>query len=137
MTTVTLVSSRRALDDMGEGSRCHGDRRSVSRTGVDGAIIERFETLNAVASPISTLDQRAKGPAAAAKLPKSAGAAALLCFDARSNGGNDGGCHLELLLTAVDSMPSCDPVEISVGGPDLALLVLVDEQSYRPVKPGI
>ena len=62
---------------------------------------------------------------------------ALLRFHARCDGCDNGRRHLELVSAVLDPVSSCDPVEIGIGGPDLALIVLEHEQPHRPVEPGI
>src|SRR5215472_17031089 len=64
-------------------------------------------------------------------------ASMLLRFHARRDGRDNARRHLELITAVLNSVPPFDPVEISIGGPDFALIVFEDEQSYRPVEPGI
>src|SRR5438128_3587603 len=61
----------------------------------------------------------------------------LLRFHARRDRRNNARRHLELVIAVVDSVSPCDPVEIGIGGPDLALIVFEDEQPHRPVEPSI
>src|SRR6266566_1008321 len=60
-----------------------------------------------------------------------------LGLDARRYGGDHARRHLELGLPVLDAMPSGDPIEVRVDGPDLSLFVLDDEKSHRPIEPGI
>src|SRR5438132_14153030 len=61
----------------------------------------------------------------------------LLRFHARRDRGDNARRHLELVIAVLDSVSPCDPVEIGIGGPDLALLVFEDEQPNWPIEPGI
>src|SRR6266487_2588978 len=73
-----------------------------------------------------------------APFPRTSAAAQLLvCFHARRDRRDNARRHFELVIAVLDAVSPCDPVEIGIGGPDLALIVFEDEQPHRPVEPGI
>src|SRR5258705_5070086 len=63
--------------------------------------------------------------------------ALLLGLDGRGDGVDNHGRHLELRDTVFDVVALGDPLEIGPHRPDLAVVVLREQQPDRPVQPGI
>ena len=61
----------------------------------------------------------------------------LLARDGRGDGVDHHGCHLELGITVADIVAAGDPGEIGPERPDIAMIVLGQQQANRPIKPGV
>src|SRR5215467_4783656 len=87
--------------------------------------------------PPATHAYRPPSPAAPASCRSRAVDLSLLCVNARRDGRNHVRSHFELVPAVFDSVSPRNPVEVGIGHPDLALLVLEDEKPHRPIEPGI